>query len=103
MSSAVARKHMIEFCEPCPDARAEQQALLVRSQVIGQLIVHGAPKLADLGIAVDGLDHLLSAKRDENAEHDDPNLAGELAPAVKWLGQMKVHLAGPQQLRERNR
>jgi len=46
-------------------------------------------------MAVDGLDHLLSAKRDDDAEHDNTNLAGELAPAVQRLWQLKAHIASP--------
>ena len=39
------------------------------------------------------LDELLRSKRDQDAEDDDADFAGELAPAVQRLGQMEVHAA----------
>ena len=82
-SRAVARDHTIELIEPRPHAGGEQQALLVRAQVVGQLVGHGSPELSNLGIAVDGLDHLLCAERDQDADDDDSDFTGELAPAVQ--------------------
>ena len=93
---------MIELSEPRPHAGGEQQALLVRAQVVGQLIGHGAPELSDLGIAVDGLDHLFCTKRDQDFDDDNFDFTGELTPAVQRFWQMEVHTAGPQRLRERD-
>src|ERR1041385_5016770 len=102
MSRAVARDHMIEFCEPCSDARPEHQALHIRAKVVSQFIIYRAPKFPNLGIAVDSLDHLLGTERDQYADHNDSNFTGELTPAMQRLRQMKVHAARPQRNRGSN-
>jgi hypothetical protein len=99
---AVARNDMIEFGKPRADAWAEHQALFVRAQVVSQLFGHRASELPDLGIAVDGLHHLLGAKRDQYADNDDSNFTCELTPAMQRFWQMKVHAAGPPSSSERN-
>jgi hypothetical protein len=45
------------------------------------------------------LDCLLRAERDKYTENDDSDLAGERAPAVKWLGQMEMHAGAPSEAR----
>jgi hypothetical protein len=52
---------------------------------------------------VNFLGNLLRRERDQHAEHNYPDLTGEDAPAVKRFGQVYLHTAGPQRLRERNR
>ena len=46
------------------------------------------------------LDHLLSTKRDQNADDNNSNFTGELTPAVKRLRQMEVHVRSPPATRE---
>jgi len=49
---------------------------------------------------LNGLDGLLGSKCDENAEHNDPDLAGELAPAVQWLRQLNMHVGNAPEITE---
>ncbi|HXD25284.1 MAG TPA: hypothetical protein VN609_05095 [Propionibacteriaceae bacterium] len=46
---------------------------------------------------MDGLDHLLCAKRDQDADDDDSDLTGELAPAVQRFGKVEMHATSPRQ------
>jgi len=52
---------------------------------------------------LDILRKLLGAKRDQHAEDDDADFAGELAPAMQRFRQFYIDRAGSPRLRERNR
>jgi hypothetical protein len=41
------------------------------------------------------LHELLGAKRNKHADHDNADLAYELAPAMKRLGKVEMHSVGP--------
>jgi hypothetical protein len=46
---------------------------------------------ARVAAVVQVLDELLSSERNQHADDDDADLAGEFAPAVQRLGQMEMH------------
>jgi hypothetical protein len=52
---------------------------------------------------VDRLRELAERERDQDAEHDDPDLSGELAPAMQRLWKMDANAVDPRRLRQRNR
>src|SRR4051794_22518669 len=54
-------------------------------------MIHGLAEVADLAAPMSALDQLLGAERDQHADDDDPDLAGQGAPAVERLWQMDMH------------
>jgi len=57
----------------------------------------GVVRLQTLLPLMTGLHDLFEPERDQHAEHDDPDLAREFAPAVQRLGKMEMHAAGAPQ------
>src|SRR5207302_3567616 len=83
------------FAEPLVHTRLLPPAGGGSRKVVGSLLSERLAGSFGLAPPMNGFDDLLRAERDEHAEHDDPNLAGELAPAVQRLGEMDVHVRAP--------
>ena len=87
------------FMQAAVDARSFLLTIHNRSKVICELPVQGPPRLCNFVAPMQPLDCLLRAERDKYTENDDSDLAGERAPAVKWLGQMEMHAGAPSEAR----
>ncbi len=68
--------------------------------ILGKLFGHGRFGLVHPLAPLNGLDDLLGTKRDQDAEHDDPDFTGELAPAVQRLRQVDVHVGNVPEITE---
>ena len=72
------------------------------------MLTSSSPRTARRGLVgvrslLDILHKLLRAERDQHADDDDADFAGELAPAMQWFRQSHLHQLGSHRLRERDR
>src|SRR5206468_12382439 len=88
---AGGREKAFELRDASRDARALCHHHLVDAEVTAELVIDSVAEVARLGAPVRRLDQLLGAERDQHADDDDPDLAGERAPAVERLWQMDMH------------
>jgi len=78
------------------EALADQFArVCLRAVVAGELDPHCVFGATDLLPPLPRVHQLLQSERDQHAEHDDPDLADELAPTVQRFRKMEVQAAGP--------
>ena len=68
--------------KPWPQACVDREPFVSVCQISGHFLAQARIGLAHLTAPVPILDQLLGAKRDQDADDDDPDFAGELAPAV---------------------
>ena len=81
-SGGAVATQQLDQVEPMKCARVLRLHLLPSGAVISQLAIQGAAKLGKLVPRVDCLDSLFRPKCNQNAKHDDPDFAGELAPPM---------------------
>jgi hypothetical protein len=85
----------VEHIQPLLSAPILSPDAFPARSVIGKLASKGVTQLFRICPVVNRLRNLLSAKRDQHTEDDDPHLADERAPTMKRLGKVKVHAARP--------
>src|SRR5438309_2299665 len=73
------------------DARSFLLTVHNRSKVVRKLPVQGPPRVCNFVTPMQPLDYLLSGERDQNSDHDDPDLPRELAPPMQRLWKVEVH------------
>lgn len=73
------------------DTWSDDEPFVSAEGVAMQLGIKLRGRLIHLLVPLPPFDDLLGAKRDENANDNDPDLTDELAPAVQRLGQVNVH------------
>jgi hypothetical protein len=83
------------FIEPPVNARfkkATVDEILQRGRQFGpRRVTSFAPEPRFMG----ALDQLFGGQRNQDAQNDDSNFAGKLAPPVQRLWQVEVHATGP--------
>src|SRR6185437_5623740 len=84
-----------QFTDPVAKAVLDGEPLGPLHCGNGDFIGDGLAGLADLPMPLPLLDDLPEAERDQDAEDDDPDLAGERAPAVHRFWQVDVHRVAP--------
>jgi hypothetical protein len=77
-------------------AFAEPRRLLGIIELVVNLEIDALLGALNLVSPMQHFDDLLRAKRDQHAHDDDPDLAGELAPAMQRFGQVEMHRSTPQ-------
>ncbi len=91
-----------EFREPLSIATELACPEVQRVDVHPDFAVDGCSELAHVGADLEILDKLLRAERQQDAKDHHAHFAEEGAPSVQRLGQVNLHSAGPERLRERN-
>jgi hypothetical protein len=99
MPGVLRRAPAVELREPPLNASCLADAIVASGQVELDLGIHRGAEVANVPLPTKVLDESLCTESDQHAKHDDPHLAGKRSPAMKWLGQVKMHAAAPQ-LRE---
>jgi hypothetical protein len=89
---------LLDFAKAPIDARLYLRPAPKHVHVLLDFRDHIVAGVACDGALVDPLDHLLRSQRDEHADDNNPDFAGELAPAVQRLWQMHVHKDAPPDL-----
>ena len=84
-----------KLAQPPANARLLHKPSGRLAELVPQGFLQRLPLACDCAAPVDILDNLLRRERDEYANDDDPDLAGELTPAMQRLGKMEMNAAGP--------